>query len=39
MEIDLPEMLFGAAAIAVVPNALVAAFDILRRHWAPLRLR
>lgn len=37
METDLVEMLLGAAAIAVAPNALVAAFEVLRRRLTLLR--
>lgn len=39
MEVQLVEMLLGAALIAVVPNAVVAAFEALRRFLSPLRPR
>lgn len=38
MEIGLAEMLFGAAAIAVAPNALVALVDVLRCRLMLLRM-
>lgn len=31
MEVDIAQLLFGAAAIAVVPNALVAVLEAMRR--------
>lgn len=37
MEIGLAEMLFGAAAIAVAPNAVVAVVDLLLCRLTQLR--
>lgn len=39
MEVKLVEMLLGAALVAVVPNAVVAAFEAVRRCLSPLRTR